>query len=133
MVDIFIIVFRRGGGVGVIILLLLIGAGVRQCRMNDASRKSFDISVKSPTAIWCLDSGAKYLEKGKYNRAIGKFTKLIEISPNAGILNLRAAAYYGLGNLDSAITDWDAAVKMDPDNAALRRNLGNARRARGRK
>jgi tetratricopeptide (TPR) repeat protein len=128
----------NGGGLGIFVLLLLvmgIVVGVKQCKEDDTMRPVYrDVLSASPPAMrWRNTSGAKHLEKGNYNKAIGEFTKSIKIFPSAEILSLRAAAYYGLGNLDSAIADWEAAVEMAPDNAALRQNLENTKKARGRK
>jgi tetratricopeptide (TPR) repeat protein len=43
-----------------------------------------------------------------------------------------ATAYQGLGDLNRAIADWEAAVKLAPDNTEFKENLKKARKARGR-
>jgi Tfp pilus assembly protein PilF len=134
----WIIIFKSGGGVGIVVLVLFvlgISSGVRQCMEDDAMRPVYHDALSAPPSSvrWHDDRGAKYLEKGDYNKAVGEFTKAVKIFPNPGSLNFRAAAYYGLGNLDLAVADWEAAVAMVPDNAALMKNLENAKKARGRK
>jgi tetratricopeptide (TPR) repeat protein len=99
----------RGGGGILALLLLVMGivVSVEQCKEADTMRPALSgaFSVPPPAVMWHNDSGAKYLEKGNYSKAIEKFTKSIEILPSAAILNFRAAAYYGLGNFNSAIAD----------------------------
>lgn len=135
----WIIIFpKSGGGVGILVLLMLvvgISSGVRQCMEDDAMRPVYSesLAIPPPAVRWHEDRGAKYLEKGDYNKAVGEFTRAVKIFPNPGTFNFRAAAYYGLGNLDLAVADWEAAAAMLPDNAALMKNLENAKKARGRK
>jgi Flp pilus assembly protein TadD len=131
-------ILPKGGGLGIFVLLVLVVSivvGIKQCKSDDAMRPvlSAAFSVPPPAMTWHNDSGAKHLEKGNYRQAIVEFTNSIEIFPTAGSLNLRAAAYYGLGNLDSAIADWETAVEMAPDNTTLRQNLENAKNARRQK
>jgi cytochrome c-type biogenesis protein CcmH/NrfG len=57
----------------------------------------------------------------------------LRIRPNnANMLDTRANAYYGLNDFDSAIADWEAVLKLDPDNAGIRENLERARAAKVR-
>jgi hypothetical protein len=53
--------------------------GVKQCKEDDAMRPVYRdaFSVPPPAMRWHNDSGAKYLEKENYSKAIGEFTKAV--------------------------------------------------------
>ncbi|GAB6391389.1 MAG: tetratricopeptide repeat protein [Treponematales bacterium] len=77
--------------------------------------------------------GWNYALKGDYKRALEDANKSLELRPNdANTLDTRATAYQGLGDLNRAIADWEAAVKLAPDNTTFRENLEKAKKARGR-
>ena len=44
----------------------------------------------------------------------------------------RGVAYAMKNDLDRAITDWEAVLRLDPNNAMAKRNLEIVRQQRGR-
>ena len=81
-------------------------------------------------SAWHYSRAMYYFQEANYEGANRAFKKSFELYPNVHILNFIAATYYCLGDFDSAIEYWEAAVQVIPDNADLRKNLRNAQNAR---
>jgi len=63
-----------------------------------------------------------------YEGAIADLTQLLKAGPDdALVLNLRAIAYYGLGEFVSALADADRACDLAPDNSTIHLNRGQDR------
>ena len=59
--------------------------------------------------------GSAYGEKGEIDRAIGAFTKAIELNPNYAVAyNNRGLAYRKKGDYDRAIVDYTIAKELNP-------------------
>lgn len=54
-----------------------------------------------------------------------EFTKAIQIEPHPFHLNNRGLANYHMGRLDEAKTDYDEAIKKNPDDSLVFFNRGN--------
>jgi len=78
--------------------------------------------------------GWNYYLKGEYQQALEDANWSITIRPTHYALDTRASAYQGLGNLDEAIADWEASLRLNPDEASkvlYEERLKKARQARG--
>jgi tetratricopeptide (TPR) repeat protein len=137
-----IIIIILGGGLsaGVIILAwsVILGGGlvlsVKDYQKWNSLESEVEKALLPPPSyydsIWYNSRAITHFQKGNYHKAVKEFRKSFELYPNAGTLNLIAATYYYLGDLDSAIDYWDVAVEAYPDIALLRQNLENAQKAR---
>ena len=61
---------------------------------------------------------------GRYGDAIADFTEAIRLDPIAGYYDNRQAAYRAMGELDSALSDAYAAVKIAPKDSFVYRSRG---------
>ena len=63
-----------------------------------------------------------------YNRAIEDYTEAIKINPNyVTAYNNRGTAYDRMGDKEKARENYEAALRIEPDDTAARRNLQNLR------
>ena len=73
--------------------------------------------------------------QGKFLEAIQGYGPVLELTTDAGLLTLahanRAYAEYALGEYDSAKQDFEAALKLQPDDAAAYLGLGMIEQRRG--
>ena len=68
-----------------------------------------------------FDRGHEALREGRFRDAIEAFTKAIKIRPDvSAAYRFRAAAFRGLNDRPSSITDLSEAIKRSPDDAQLR-------------
>ncbi|NES23214.1 MAG: tetratricopeptide repeat protein, partial [Symploca sp. SIO3E6] len=71
--------------------------------------------------------GNSYYDKGKLDKAIVDYNRVLEINPEfAFVYNNRGLAYSDKGELDQAITDYNQAVKINPKDAVVYNNRGFA-------
>ena len=78
------------------------------------------------------NSGLSYDAMGDYDRAIGAFTKAIQLySGSATLFNNRGNAYKGKGDLEHAITDYNEAIRLSPNSGNGYYYRGNAYEAKG--
>ncbi|MDR1129288.1 MAG: tetratricopeptide repeat protein, partial [Treponema sp.] len=79
--------------------------------------------------------GEEYLDDeddDKAGKAIEEYSKAIAFDPDYGdAYNSRGHIYYRRKDYDKAIADYEAAVRLYPDSAAIKNNLERARQARG--
>jgi len=59
--------------------------------------------------------GTAAFQAGKYEEAIGHYTKAIELGPTHVLYSNRSAAYGGMGNWEEALTDATKCIEMKPD------------------
>jgi tetratricopeptide (TPR) repeat protein len=61
--------------------------------------------------------GSAQMTVGSYEEAINSYTRLINLdSKSAGAYNSRALCYRSQGDFEKSLTDYDAAVRMEPEN-----------------
>ena len=85
------------------------------------------------TASVLFYKGLASHNKGKYEKAIKKYSGSIELNSNhAGTYNNRGIAKYELGQYHEAIVDYDKAIELDPNNKVTYNNRGNAKGNLGR-
>jgi tetratricopeptide (TPR) repeat protein len=73
------------------------------------------------------------LDPKDYGYVIKEYTQMIHHDPDYAVAyNNRGWAYYMKGDWDQAIADFETALRLDPNNAFIKRNLENALQARGR-
>jgi tetratricopeptide (TPR) repeat protein len=71
------------------------------------------------------ERGNDYIERGKYDEAIGEFNKEILCNPKNSYAYLcRSEAYAGIGRNDEAIVDCGTAIQIVPDYFAAYRRRG---------
>lgn len=68
--------------------------------------------------------GAAYASMGKRDDSAAAFKKAFEHGPGAGVLINAGAAYTEMGRLDEAVIYYREAEALDPENPALRYNMG---------
>jgi len=84
-------------------------------------------------ALAYRNRGISYHNKGDYDLAIADANTSLRIRPNdAYTLHTRGYAYLGKRDYDRAIADFEAALRIDPNLAEAKRDIEEARRARGR-
>ncbi len=72
------------------------------------------------------------LAAGKYDDAVEQVTAaLVGADPTPALLQVRSAAYQGLGKLGPSLADAQAALKLNPASAASRLRLAQASEAAG--
>lgn len=90
------------------------------------------ISEQRALAHFYNNRAAELLAEGSPSAALEWSTRALEMSPDfASALNTRGVAQRRLGNLDSAESDYQSALKIDPDNADTLFNLIGLNRSRG--
>ena len=73
-----------------------------------------------------IDSIISLYSIGKLKKAIDEINILLnEFPANPMLLNIKGACYAGLYKFDSAIENYQAALKIKPDYADSYYNLGN--------
>ena len=71
-----------------------------------------------------MQLGRYYLADQQVDLAVAIFEKQLEAAPDsADVLRLRGDAYLAVGRQAKAIADYQAALKLDPDNSGLLNNL----------
>lgn len=74
-----------------------------------------------------FDDGIKAFQQGDFQTAVDLFTVLIDQAPsNAKVYKNRGVAYMGLKYYDSAISDLNRAIELDPELEGIYSNLGAA-------
>ena len=85
-----------------------------------------------------FDQGVKDFVEGWYRRAIGNFTEAIKLTPDGSIqraqaYNNRGNAHYEIGQNDEAISDYAAALEIDPYDPEVYVNRGNVYLRQGKR
>ncbi len=74
-----------------------------------------------------FEKGNSLFMSGKYQDAIGVYTKAIELNPKVALFyNNRGYAYRHLENFKKAIEDYNKAIALDPAYAGAYNNRGIA-------
>ena len=70
-----------------------------------------------------LEFGVDMARRGLWAEALFRFERAVEEDPgNSRIVNNLAVAHEAVGEFDKALELYRQAVKLDPDNAAMKRN-----------
>ena len=97
-------------------------------------KKFFIIFVFSLSLIGCAFTSEKSMEKyndfavksadmGLWNEAIMRWKRIADLNPNdARVHNNLAVAYEAKGELESALSEYDKAIKLDPKNRVYSNN-----------
>jgi tetratricopeptide (TPR) repeat protein len=76
-----------------------------------------------------IHEGGSALRSKQYDKAISLLTSALQTNPEKNIASYiyfnRAMAYSEKGQLDKALSDWSAAIQLNPKNAAAYYNRGN--------
>ena len=100
--------FSRLSRIGIFVLLIVLGSSV--CFANTREEALALMNAK------------------KYGEAEAILNRLIADKPNqVTLLNDRANARIGQGNLAAAAADYDEALRLEPDNISIRSNRGSFR------
>jgi tetratricopeptide (TPR) repeat protein len=70
-------------------------------------------------------------KKGNYAQVIADAGEAIRLHPSVALYNLRGSAYYDKGEDDSAIADFNDALRIGPPSGIIFHNRGNAWRSKG--
>lgn len=73
-----------------------------------------------------FNRGELYFETGKFKAAEQDYTSAIQLSADSQYFNSRAHCRFMLEDYDSAIADYQQAVKLSNDNAIYQTDLGDA-------
>jgi Tfp pilus assembly protein PilF/4-amino-4-deoxy-L-arabinose transferase-like glycosyltransferase len=86
----------------------------------------------NPVDIKALNNlGFAYQAEKKYADAARTFDRILQLWPdNAIVCNNLAGTIYQMGLIDSSITLWEKAVRLDPANPQFRNNLDFAKKKR---
>jgi tetratricopeptide (TPR) repeat protein/CHAT domain-containing protein len=86
------------------------------------ARATADPAIHAAAAEALAERGAQLLDAGKVDDAVADFTRALELQPSlaAGHLGL-GLAHAARSQLDSAITEYTAAIAADPDRATAYR------------
>jgi tetratricopeptide (TPR) repeat protein len=101
--------------------------------------------AQTGTAQDAFNSGSKHYDDGEYDLAIADFTRAIRLnSRNALYYNWRGLAYFGRAyphkwdndaywrdDWNRAVADFEAALRLEPNNTDARERLEYARKAAG--
>jgi tetratricopeptide (TPR) repeat protein len=74
--------------------------------------------------------GMAYFDKRDYDSVIADYTRVIELAPTADTYNSRGVAYASrnnTGDMNRAIADFEATLRIDPTNANATQNQERAR------
>ena len=101
-----------------LVALTLFGAGWDQCySANEAIERIRMMRSKARTESY-LDEGRQDVEKGAYLKAVRVLTEALNRGAGGDeAYELRARAYMGLGNMDSALKDLDRLVSTKPSDS----------------
>ncbi len=74
--------------------------------------------------------GSACLNLGQYDRAITDYSKALSLRPDLGVdvYGLRGLAYHRKGDDDNAVADYDALLKLTPNDVGALLNRGDALR-----
>jgi len=87
--------------------------------MTDSNQQSVLSQEQIDTVIGLYSSG-------QYQEAIDQIKTLNKLYPNIPLLfNIVGACYAGLGQLGSAVKNYEKAIEIKPDYAKAHYNLGN--------
>src|SRR3712207_4675746 len=102
--------------------------------------------VATTLSIWTVLAGTGHttdqawddcVQEEEWNRRIAGCTQVLErgsretTGTRAVAFNNRGVAYAAKGDLNRAITDFNEAIRLDPEDAYVFNNRGNAYRSRG--
>lgn len=120
---------RRGLAVGVALALLALAAmSYHQTRIwRDGEtlwRHAVALDLESPLLRFFLANSLR--EDGRYEPALLEYTRALDAGVHrpAEAYNGRAAVYHALGRTGEALADADAALRLEPRNAAFLLNRG---------
>ena len=120
--------------IAVIALLFLLGTRARnEVWLTDFSLYK-DCVYKAPRQARAFyNLGLMYSMKGDTHRALGLYSKALELNPNfADALINRGATYFKLDQPEPALADFNRALELSPKNAGGFLNRGFLRYAQGR-
>jgi tetratricopeptide (TPR) repeat protein/cellulose biosynthesis protein BcsQ len=116
---------RRAAIVSVVTLLALIAAGLWGYLQWNDQRLLKIASAK-------VSEGNDEMEKGNFDKAIGKFTEAIAVAPSFNVAYYsRGRAYLEEKKFDQAIADFDEAIKLKADYAEAYVGRGDVRWQKG--
>lgn len=99
-----------------IVLYTLLAACASNKVIVDKSEESSNINV---------ELGITYMKEGKYNTAMDRLQKAIRQNPdNAQAYSSMALLNMRLEQIDEAEKNFDQAIKISPENSAIRNNYG---------
>ncbi len=83
-------------------------------------------------AIACYNMGAAEYKNADYDRAVGDFSKAIQLYPMfAGAYNYRALCQIRRAEYDKALADLNAVLRIEPNHASAHTNRGYVYYAQG--
>jgi|GEM_PF-973659 len=107
-----------------------------------AARKQFDLAQTyyqralklRPDDIRTLNNlGFAYQAQGKFDQAIVMFKRVIELTGGSAVAyNNLASVVYREGLTDSAVVLWEKALKFEPENVQIKKNLEFIKKSKNR-
>jgi tetratricopeptide (TPR) repeat protein len=92
-----------------------------------ADINSGEETIPADLARAYYNRGLSYAHKHEYDAAIVDYTKAIALNGNDSTYHVaRGEAYYNSGDLGSAMVEFDAALKIDPNDAAAKKDMEQA-------
>ena len=86
-------------------------------KYDQAMRRTRDTPRSTTTAAW------RIARRATWRRPIVDYTQAIELDPSfVGAYANRGYAYYKLGDLESALADFDKVLELDPQNVDARKS-----------
>jgi tetratricopeptide (TPR) repeat protein len=71
--------------------------------------------------------GNELYDKGKFEEAIQKYSKAIELNPtNQNYFFNRGSAFYALGRFDDSVSDYTKVLEIFPNNHVALKSRGSA-------
>jgi len=117
----------------------MIAALANQTLNTRAADYGVTVDTKAETAGTFLDRGIQFAMRSEFEKAIADFTQAIQHNSNNAFAYLHRGISYHFrnssGDIDRAIraiADFEAALRIEPNNADAKQWLDAARQARGR-
>jgi len=87
----------------------------------DRAMQDYDKGLQlNPNDAACYKGRARvYVKRGDFDRAMEDANRSLALQPLAGAYNVRGDVYRGKGDINSAIKDYDACIKMSPEQVNL--------------